>query len=209
MTEFRILRMLLLAGLCIVSAAAARADDHPRIPSDEAAPQEDKHAAIRDKLELCVGCHGENGASQNPEFPILAGQHFYYLYVQLKDMKSGLRASEVMGPIVADMERAELRALATYFSEQAWPNTGFSGAPDRITQGERATIGGQCVQCHRGGYEGDSRVPRLAGQHPDYLRKTMADFKSKARANSPSKSSLMESYSDEDLAVMAEFLADM
>ncbi len=31
------------------------------------------------------------------ENPILAGQEFYYLYVQLKDFKSGLRKNAVMG----------------------------------------------------------------------------------------------------------------
>ena len=42
-------------------------------------------APIADLLEQCVACHGDKGASKKPEFPILAGQHFYYLYVQLKD----------------------------------------------------------------------------------------------------------------------------
>lgn len=208
MTRNDIFQVLLVAGLCVAGSAAVRADGHPRIPEDPAAPAQDRHAAIRDTLELCAGCHGDGGASRNPEYPILAGQHFYYLYVQLKDFKAGRRASEVMSPLVAEMERAELRALATYFSEQAWPNIGFRGEASKVARGERATVGGQCVQCHRGGYEGDSRVPRLAGQHPQYLRKTMADFKSKTRANSPSKSSLMESYDDGDLAAMAEFLAD-
>ena len=42
-----------------------------------------------------------------------------------------------------------------------------------------------------------------------YLEKTMLDFKSKARANSPDKSALMKTYSAEDIAGMAEFLAGM
>jgi hypothetical protein len=35
----------------------------------------------------------------------------------------------------------------------------------------------------------------------------MLDFKTKARANSPAKSSLMESYDEADIDAMAEFLA--
>jgi cytochrome c553 len=64
-----------------------------------------------------------------------------------------------------------------------------------------------CVQCHLGGYEGDSRIPRLAGLQPEYLKKTMLDFKTKARANSPAKGSLMASYSNEDIEALADFVA--
>ncbi len=65
------------------------------------------------------------------------------------------------------------------------------------------------MQCHLGGYEGNSGTPRVAGQHLAYLEKTMLDFKSKARANAAAKSSLMQSYSPEDIKKMAEFMADM
>ncbi len=37
----------------------------------------------------------------------------------------------------------------------------------------------------------------------------MLDFKSKTRANAPDKSALMKTYSAEDIAGMAEFLAGM
>lgn len=169
---------------------------------------EEDTAAIKETLELCVTCHGEKGASRQPEFPILAGQHFYYLYVQLKDFKSGSRKDEIMGPIVEEMERSEMKALARYFSKQTWPNIGFKADPAVAAKGETATGAGQCVQCHLGGYEGDSRIPRLAGQHPQYLNKTMLDFKHKKRLNSPAKSSLMASFGSEDIEAMSLYLAD-
>lgn len=169
----------------------------------------DEFAAIRDKLDLCAACHGENGASAQAEFPILAGQHFYYLYVQLKDFKSGLRQSDIMTPMVQDFDKADMQALAQFFSQQAWPNIGFRADPARAAKGETAAAAGQCVQCHLGGYEGNSRIPRLAGQHPLYLKATMLDFKHKIRKNSPAKSSLLKSYAVEDIEAMAEFMGDM
>ncbi|MDH3314759.1 MAG: cytochrome C, partial [Gammaproteobacteria bacterium] len=72
-----------------------------------------------------------------------------------------------------------------------------------------ATTAGQCVQCHLGGYEGNSRVPRLAGQQVGYLEKTMLDFKNKVRLNSPAKGSLLKDYSDGDIAAMAHFLGGL
>ena len=76
----------------------------------------DEYAAISEKLKLCAGCHGEKGASSNPEYPILAGQHLYYLYVQLKDFKSGFRKNDIMSPLAGDLEKAEMLSLAKYFS---------------------------------------------------------------------------------------------
>ncbi len=175
----------------------------------QAAAAEDEYATVRERLEICTVCHGENGASSQPEYPILAGQHLYYLYVQMKDFKSERRASPVMRPIVEEFSKEEMLSIAKFFSEQPWPNIGYRADPTQARKGAVATIAGQCVQCHRGGYEGNSGTPRLAGQHAVYLEKTMLDFKSKARANSAAKSSLMESYSAEHLSGMAEFMAGM
>ena len=185
-------------GLVLVSGALGQAQ-----------AAEDAYAEQRDTLETCFACHGENGASTEAEFPILAGQHFYYLYVQLKDFKAGRRASAVMEEFVVGLTRDDMKALAKFFSEQTWPNIGYRADPARAGMGEVAATGGQCVQCHLGGYEGNSGTPRVAGQHLAYLEKTMLDFKSKARANAAAKSSLMQSYSAEDIKKMAEFLAGM
>ena len=174
-----------------------------------AAAEEDKYAAIRETLDICFTCHGPNGVSDDPQIPILAGQHMYYLYVQLKDFKAERRVSPVMIEFVSILTKEEMRAIATFFSEQEWPNIGYRANPARARKGEVATIAGQCVQCHRGGYEGSSGTPHLAGQHAAYLEKTMRDFKSKARANSAAKSSLMKTYSAEQISSMAEFLAGM
>lgn len=78
---------------------------------------EDEYAAVREALETCFICHGPNGASTEAEFPILAGQHFFYLYVQMKDFKAGRRASAVMGEFVATLSRDEMKAVARFFSE--------------------------------------------------------------------------------------------
>ncbi len=202
----------------------------------QAVAAEDPYAGVRDKLEACFTCHGPNGASKNPQIPILAGQHMYYTYLQLKDFQAGRRISPMMteiltgltaeemlargfragrpdAPVMTEvatfLSKEEMRAIANFFSEQAWPNIGYREDPDKAKAGQVATIFGQCVQCHRGGYEGNSGTPRLAGQYRAYLEKTMLDFKSKARANSPDKSALLKTYSAEDIAGMAEFLAGM
>lgn len=210
MRKFQGLRYLLGAGLWLGALASAMADSHTRIPEPAGPPVvPEAYAAVEEKLAICFDCHDKGGYTPDPTFPILSGQEYYYLYVQLKDFEAGRRASDIMSPIASQLSRDEMKLVAQYYSEQPWPSIGYSGAVDKVAAGERAAAAGQCVQCHLGSYEGNSRIPRLAGQYQGYLRKTMLDFKSKARANSAAKSTLMESFSDAELEAMADFLSNM
>jgi len=196
------LRAFIAALMLCCSFTAYAAQD--RLPANA---ETSEYEPVFDELKQCVTCHGEHGVTLQATFPILSGQHFYYLYVQLKDFKSGLRKNPVMGPIAANLAKSQMKLLAKYFSEQSWPKTAFRPDSATAARGETATGAGQCVQCHLGGYEGDSRIPRLAGQHPEYLLKTMSDFKHRIRLNSAAKSSLFVSYTEEDIKAMSEYLA--
>jgi cytochrome c553 len=162
---------------------------------------------LDETITLCTSCHGEDGRPIEPNIPIIWGQQFYYLYVQLKDFKSGLRANEVMSPIAAELSKDLMKALAQHFFEKEWPRIGYSADDADIAAAESAATAGLCPQCHLGGYEGDSRVPRLAGQQPAYLEKTMLDFKNKVRLNSPAKGSLLGAFDDSDIKALAHYLA--
>ncbi len=160
-------------------------------------------------LQTCFACHGDRGAAPLPENPILAGQEFYYLYVQLKDFKSGLRNSAVMGPIVQALQPDDLKLLAQYFSKQTWPGTTHAADPVKAPVVKAALDAGACIACHLGDFRGNSRVPRLAGQNLEYLTHTMLDFKSKARNNAPAMGSLLTTFSEDDIASLADYLASI
>ncbi len=162
---------------------------------------------IKGKIQICVSCHGEQGATIMPVYPILAGQNFYYTYVQLKDLKSGYRKNEIMSAMVQDLDKDEMKLLAGHFSEQAWPETKHKSDAGKTSIAKMAIDAGQCVQCHRGGFEGESRNPRLSGQNYEYLKKTMLDFKNKVRTNSAAKNSLFATFSDEEIDALADYLA--
>lgn len=154
----------------------------------------------------CEGCHGANGVPVATNIPILSGQEYYYLYVQLKDYKAGRRENPIMTPMTQNLSKADMKALADYFSTQTWPNIDSSPDSELADLGSGALAAGQCSQCHST-YKGDSRIPRVAGQQLDYLTQTMSDFKNKVRLNSPAKGSLLSSFSDEDLEAMSNHLA--
>ena len=185
------LKAALLAAIVTLSAPA------PATQADEFA----------DQVAVCAGCHGEEGMPTADDTPILWGQEFYYLYVQLKDYNAGRRANDIMSGIAADMTKEQMQAYAKYFSEKPWPRTAYSVSDEINNQAEKAFGGGQCTQCHLGGFNGNSRVPRLAGQQPHYLERTMLEFKHKVRLNAPDMGSLMRVFSDEDIAAMAQTLA--
>jgi cytochrome c553 len=129
------------------------------------------------------------------------------MYVQLKDMKKGLRASPVMSPIVADMERADLKLLAMYFSEQSWPKTAYTIDSKRANAARMVADAGQCAACHLGTFKGNSRVPRISNQHPEYLKNSMHDYKNNIRKNAPAMSTLFGSFSEQEIQDIADYLA--
>jgi cytochrome c553 len=180
------------------------------------APWPAEAAELDDMIALCVSCHGEKGMPVEPDMPIIWGQEFYYIYVQLKDYKAARRHSEFMNDVVADLSdvvadlsRAEMKAISQYFSERSWPPTGFQSTRDDVAKGETATNAGQCFQCHIGNYMGDSGVPRLAGQQLGYLERTMLEFKNKIRRNSQAKGSLFATFDDADIEALARYLAGL
>jgi len=76
--------------------------------------------------------------------------------------------------MVQDLEKDEMKLLASHFSEQAWPETKHKSDAEKTDIAKMAIDAGQCVQCHRGGFEGESRNPRLSGQNYEYLKKNNA-----------------------------------
>ena len=200
------LKTLLLAALLFFPAMPdlAKAEDDPDHGSREVGS---KFARLQSEIEACGTCHGPLGAAPiDPTYPVLAGQHLYYIYSQLKDFKSGRRENEIMGPIAAAMEKKDMLLIAEYFSLQEWP-ANQQQVDDASAKIAESTINsGQCVQCHLGGFKGNSGVPRLSGQNSAYLEKTLLDFKNRVRNNAPDKASLMEAMSIDRLKATAQYL---
>jgi cytochrome c553 len=162
------------------------------------------------KAQLCSACHGESGVPQQKTTPVIWGQQLGYLYLELRDYKSGARKNDQMSAVVAGLERDDMLALAQYFSQKPWPVLGQPAAPQAVAaQALRATTAVVCTSCHQESYMGEGTQPRLAGQQKDYLAQTMLDFRDGKRANNPGMSDLMKSISESDIAPIAEYLAGM
>ncbi len=64
----------------------------------------------------CFGCHGQNGISQIPSYPNLAGQKQKYLEIQLRAYRDGERIHDIMSPMAKSLTNSEIATLAQYFS---------------------------------------------------------------------------------------------
>ena len=165
---------------------------------------------IDDKASLCSACHGEEGLPSEPAIPIIWGQNEGYLYLELRDFQKGARKDDRMTPIAQSLSKEDAAAFAAYFAGKPWPNT---NAPRASKADEAAAMTAiksvVCGSCHLEQFQGNSSIPRLAGQRHDYLAKTMTDLRDRTRANNPGMSDLMNTVTPEQLQAIADYLAGL
>jgi len=185
-----------LAALVLVLAAAP------------AAAQGD--AAIREKAAACFACHGPNGNSENPLFPVLAGQSWRYIYIQLKDFKEGRRTDPVMTPMVADLTRDDMIALGNFFAAQKPLPIKFKADGAKVAAGRKISDAVLCPMCHLGGFVGQNEIPKVAGQYPEYVVKQLQDFKAKRRTNDAGNmTSVAGTLSDADIENLSHYIGNL
>jgi cytochrome c553 len=200
------------SGLCSARRRAARNAAVAFIAALAAMflPTPSSAETIEEKAQLCAACHGENGIPQQKSTPVIWGQHQGYLYLDLRDYKSGARKNDIMSPLAQTLERDDMMALALYFSQKRWPDLQQPQAPpDVAARSTRVNASVGCTGCHQGAYQGEGTQPRLAGQSREYMQQTMLDFRTRARGNNPGMTDLMLAISEDDIAALAQYMAGL
>lgn len=162
------------------------------------------------KAQVCVACHGANGNSATPMFPVLAGQNARYLYLQLKDFKEGARKDPTMTPMAAYLTTEDMQDLAAYFAAQKPQGIKFNPDPARVKLGFAKSEEVLCSMCHLGGMKGQNEIPKLAGQHYAYIVKQLTDFKARKRTNDAGNmTAVAQTLNDEDIINIAHYIASL
>jgi cytochrome c553 len=174
----------LVAGLIatLVATTPARTDE---------VSAEARLAAQQVAVSTCANCHGRQGRSMAPKFPVLAGQHAGYLAAQLHAFKAQTRgdpdALGYMWGMAAPLDDEMINALAAYYAVQK-PGPGERGPAEVVARGADIYARGiasdgipPCAGCHGPNGGGTEQFPRLAGQHAQYLLKQLRSFQSNLR----------------------------
>lgn len=167
-------------------------------------------AAAREKAQVCFACHGPDGNSQNPEYPILAGQTWRYLYIELQDFKAGRRNDPQMSPIAATLSTEDMIALGNFFAAQKQSPIAFRADGAKVDAGRKVSDAVLCPMCHLGGFVGQNEIPRVAGQYPQYVKKQLEDFKARRRTNDAGNmTSVAGTLSDADIDNLSQYIGNL
>ena len=182
--------LLLPAGFAGVSAAQAQ--------------------AIEQKVAVCNACHLTGTLKSTSLIPNIWGQSEGYVYIQLRDFKSGARNAPedaAMRGFAATMSDADMLEIAKYASTQPWPKVEpVSTDTALLKKGASAMAVLPCGGCHFNDWKGFSANPRIGDQSTAYLAATIRQFRSGSRANSPGMSDLARTFDEGDIDAVAAYL---
>lgn len=167
-------------------------------------------AAGKRKARACVACHGQTGASASPETPFIAGQQAQYLFLQLVQFREERRASPQMRSVVAKMSDKDFEDLAAYFSAQKPALAHVATDPDKVAAGRLVSQKEHCESCHTPGFVGQKHIPRLLGQHFEYILKQLQGFKDQTRADiDGSMTTAAQPLSQQDIENVTHYIASL
>jgi cytochrome c553 len=163
------------------------------------------------KHGFCASCHGINGRSFKVNYPILAGQAAPYILHELRDFKDGRRSDPVMDAIVPQLSDEDMRDLAVFFAASEPYSSPSQSDPVKANRGRKLAEVAQCVSCHLGGIDsGGGGIPRIHGQHRNYLVKQLKDFRAGTRANDGGvMRAIAQSMTDSDIEDLASYFASV
>lgn len=166
-------------------------------------------------LSQCEGCHGPHGDSKSDRIPRLNGQHSAYIVLRLKQFLDPTRgsphATNQMWERAGTLGNRTTASLANYFAIQTPTPAAPKGA--LAQKGEtiyRLGSGSQvpaCQSCHGAQGAGRGVVPRLAGQHGEYLSQQMDFLMLGLRVSAPMNRHAWH-LSAEQIAALTAYLAN-
>lgn len=166
-------------------------------PARTPTPAAGNAAAGQALAQPCAACHGAEGVSGNPSSPSLAGQDAQYLAAALKAYQDGSRGNPTMKALAASLDENAVRNLAAYYASLQ-PKRPNVRRPLTTAQWVE-----RCDRCHGvNGNSTDPRIPMLAGQREDYLRKVLERYRTGER-HSLEMAAMSEALSENDVRNLA------
>lgn len=181
-----------------------------------AGAQEGSIEAGRTKSATCAACHGADGNSVTPDWPMLAGQHASYIVRQLRAFKDGERTDVTMKPFADMLSEQDMLDVAAYFESQKPTPKGAD--PALVGLGQQIYRGGvpdrgvaACIACH--GPQGNGNplasFPRISGQHAAYTTKQLNAYRAGDRRSDVDHNQMMRNIAgelfDDEIRALASY----
>lgn len=162
----------------------------------------------------CSMCHGARvTASAGTGAPHLAAQPRSATYKQLRDFKSGHRASAVMQPMASNLNEQDMRDLAAFYATQQRDTlVAHAGVrvevPRLVSNGSPMRNIGACASCHAPAV-GRAATPVLDGLPAAYIRDQLSAFRAGRRANDINEQmrNVARQLTDQEIALIAAYYA--
>jgi cytochrome c553 len=196
-------------GLCAVVQAVSDSQEE-LAEVRHSTPDLDHGAQL---FETCGACHGpDGGGTRDGQVPRIGRQHTSVLWKQLIDYRHDRRWDLRMEHFTDRHHLSDAQAIADVaaYIHQLEP-TGPAGEGSGKLTGAGATLYAQlCRSCHGATAQGDNghAVPRLAGQHYEYLRRQFYDAVDGRRPNfSPAHIRLLARLDHDNIEAVADYLS--
>ena len=178
--------------------AAAEAGTAPAAASLKGDPHRGKSISY-----TCLGCHGiEDYKNAYPMYsvPKLEGQNPEYLAAALHGYRDGDRSHITMHDQASTLSDQDIADIAAFFAGKPLISTArASGTVPKAAQ--------LCVSCHgQDGVAVAAMYPSLAGQHQDYLVRSIEEYRNGGRKN-PVMKGFAQNLKEEDIAVIARYFS--
>jgi cytochrome c553 len=150
----------------------------------------------------CKKCHNDDGISDDPEIPSIAGQRTTYMYKQLMDFKHEVREDSDMRKVARKMSEDDMIHVSAWYASLERPEM-IGGDPLLVVK--------VCDSCHeKDTVEEDNKIevaPILKGQVPQYLEATMMAFKDADRSNDlfERMQSVSHKLTDDEIRALARY----
>ena len=145
---------------------------------------------VKELVNTCSHCHEGDGASHDPNMPIIGGYSQAYLVSSLYAYKQKARPCPEyeymygenkvrktdMCRVTASLSDEDVKKLGEYYSAQKFRRANQDFDPEMAKKGERIHML-NCEKCHGdGGSVADDDAGILAGQCTPYLKQQFFDF---------------------------------
>jgi cytochrome c553 len=156
---------------------------------------------------FCVNCHGDNGVSKLPEVPNLAGQNADYLLEQIRKFGDGRRKDEFMQGLIKVLTEEEKIQISLFYAVQrVKPNP----QDTTLVAAGQKVYAQFCNRCHGDQARGSEVIPRLAGQHSEYVIQSVTRYRDKTGERvDPLMFSAVAPLRNEQIKAVAAYLSSL